>query len=135
MTADTNPIHPTESSDSQRVVHASKAYGLARGPLRRALEFMEENLGERFSLQALAEAAGVSRFHFARMFRIATGHSPMEYLMRQRIERSKAMLLSNAPSISNVAAVLGFCDQSHFSKTFRRIEGRSPSEFVRGAGS
>jgi transcriptional regulator GlxA family with amidase domain len=132
MNTDANPTEPAES---QRVVHASKAYGLARGPLKRALAFMEANLGERFSLQSLAEEAGVSRFHFARMFRIATGHSPMEYLMRQRIERSKAMLLSDAPSISNVAAVLGFCDQSHFSKTFRRIEGMSPSEFLRGTRS
>src|SRR5262245_34023170 len=81
--------------------------------LRRALAFMNDNLGEPLSLQAVASAAGLSRFHFARMFRVETGHSPMEYLMLQRIERSKHLLLHDAPSISTVAALLGFCDQSH----------------------
>lgn len=103
--------------------------GVRRRWLRRALTFMHDNLGESLSLQAVASAAGVSKFHFARLFRLETGHSPMEYLMLQRIARSKE-LLNDAPSISTVATLLGFCDQSHFSKTFRRVKGMSPSEYL-----
>jgi transcriptional regulator GlxA family with amidase domain len=92
---------------------------------------MEANLGERFSLEMLAEAAGMSRFHFARVFRIATGYSPMEFLMRQRVARGKDILLQGDMSICDVAALLGFCDQSHFTRTFRRVTGMSPREYLR----
>ena len=99
--------------------------------LHRAVAFIEANLGERFSLEILARQAGVSRFHFARQFRRATGFSPMEYLMRQRIERGKRILARGEVSICEVAATLGFCDQSHFTRTFRRMTGQSPREYAR----
>jgi transcriptional regulator GlxA family with amidase domain len=104
---------------------------LRPGVLQRALTYMEANLGERFSLETLAEAAGMSRFHFARVFRIATGCSPMEFLMRQRVARGKEILLQGEMSICDVAALLGFCDQSHFTRTFRRVAGMSPREYLR----
>jgi AraC family transcriptional regulator len=106
---------------------------LRSGVLQRALAYMEANLSERFSLETLAEAAGMSRFHFARVFRIATGCSPMEFLMRQRVARGKEILLQGEISICDVAAFLGFCDQSHFTRTFRRVAGMSPREYLRNA--
>lgn len=111
----------------------ARTQGLRPRALRLALEFIERHLGERFTLAALAASAGVSRFHFARLFRITTGHSPMEYLMRTRIERSTAILLQGDCSVCEVAALLGFCDQSHFTRTFRRVIGASPREFVRNS--
>ncbi|HEY6641516.1 AraC family transcriptional regulator [Povalibacter sp.] len=99
--------------------------------LRRAVAFIEANLGERFSLELLANHAGVSRFHLARQFRQATGFSPMEYLMRQRIERGKRILARGDVSICEVAVALGFCDQSHFTRRFRRMTGQTPREYVR----
>jgi transcriptional regulator GlxA family with amidase domain len=99
--------------------------------LQRALTYIEANLGESFSLETLADAAGMSRFHFARVFRGATGCSPMEYLMRRRIDRGREILLKGDTSICDVAAMLGFCDQSHFTRTFRRLSGMSPREYLR----
>lgn len=92
---------------------------------------MEANLGRRLTLDAVASSAAVSRFHFARLFRVTTGHSPMEYLMRARIARSKDLLGQGDTSICTVAATLGFCDQSHFTRTFRKLTGMSPREFMR----
>jgi transcriptional regulator GlxA family with amidase domain len=92
---------------------------------------MEANLGESLTLDDLAGSAGVSRFHFARLFRVSTGSSPMAYLMRLRIGRAKLLLLRGDRSVCDIAAALGFCDQSHFSRTFRRITGQTPREFVR----
>jgi len=106
--------------------------GLSSMALRRVRSFMEANLGESLTLDDLAGAAGVSRFHFARLFRISTGASPMNYLMKLRIVRAKLLLLRNDRSVCDVAAALGFCDQSHFSRTFRRMTGQTPREFVRG---
>jgi AraC family transcriptional regulator len=92
--------------------------------------FIEDNVGERMSLQDLARVAGISRFHFARQFRLRTGESPMGYLLRRRIERAKPMLRGpSAKRISEIAADLGFADQSHFARTFRRLVGMSPSDF------
>lgn len=106
--------------------------GLSAGALKRARTFMEANLGESLTLDDLAGAAGVSRFHFARLFRVSTGSSPMNYLMKQRIARAQLLLLRGDRSVCDIAAALGFCDQSHFSRTFRRMTGRTPREFVRG---
>lgn len=108
-----------------------RSHGLSPRALARALAFMEANLGKRLTLDAVASSAAVSRFHFARLFRVTTGHSPMEFVTRTRIARSKDMLERGDTSICTVAAALGFCDQSHFTRTFRRLTGMSPREFMR----
>lgn len=105
--------------------------GLSRRSLNRACSFIAENLGERFTLDDLARQAGVSRFHFARLFRVSTGDSPMAYLLKSRIERAKQMLLQDDRPVCEIAAVLGFCDQSHLTRTFRRLTGLTPREFAR----
>ena len=105
--------------------------GLSRRALTRACSFIAENLGERFTLDDLARQAGVSRFHFARLFRVSTGDSPMAYLLKSRIERAKQMLLQDDRPVCEIAAALGFCDQSHLTRTFRRMTGQTPREFAR----
>jgi len=104
--------------------------GLAGGALRRVRAYIDEHIGERISLDELARQAGVSRFHFARQFRLSTGQSPMEYLRRVRIEYSKRILMEPHSTIAEVAASLGFSDQSHFTRTFGRLVGVSPGSFV-----
>lgn len=105
--------------------------GLAGGALRRVRVYIDEHIGERIFLSELARQAGVSRFHFARQFRLSTGESPMAYLRRLRIERSKGILQSRATTIAEVAAGLGFSDQSHFTRTFGRLVGVPPGSFAR----
>lgn len=110
-----------------------RAHGLSPRAFQRALAFMEANLGKRLTLAEIAASAAVSRFHFARLFRVTTGHSPMEFLMRARIARSQSLLERGDSSICAVAAALGFCDQSHFTRTFRRLIGVPPREYLRRA--
>jgi transcriptional regulator GlxA family with amidase domain len=105
--------------------------GLRPRALRHALAFIEANLGERFTLDTLAASVGISRFHFARLFRASIGSSPMGYLMCVRVERGKQLLETGGSSVCEIAAQLGFCDQSHFTRTFRRLAGVSPREYVR----
>lgn len=105
--------------------------GLAGGALRRVRAYIDDHIGERISLDELAREAGVSRFHFARQFRLSTGESPMEYLRRVRIERSKSILQARGTTIAEVAARLGFSDQSHFTRIFGRLVGVSPGSFAR----
>jgi AraC family transcriptional regulator len=91
---------------------------------------IDNNLGEHMSLDQLANLAGVSRFHFARQFRVSMGESPMEHLRRARIERAKTILRRDDTTIAEVAVRLGFADQSHFTRTFGRIVGVSPRSFA-----
>src|SRR3954470_16832223 len=105
--------------------------GLPGGALRRVRGYIDTHIGDRISLDELAREAGVSRFHFARQFRLSTGESPMEHLRRVRIERSKSILQARGSTIAEVAARLGFSDQSHFTRIFGRLVGVSPGSFAR----
>jgi AraC family transcriptional regulator len=107
--------------------------GLPGRALAQAFEFMEFNLSRRLTLGDIAEAACVSRFHFARLFRVSTGHSPMQYLAKLRIERAKALLSGGGDSVCTIADALGFCDQSHFTRVFRRSVGMTPGQFAASA--
>ena len=104
--------------------------GLDPRALRRVRAYIEENVGAAISLEDLARVAGVSRFHFARQFRASTGESPMGFLLRSRIERGKARLRERDVTVSRIATELGFADQSHFTRTFRRLVGTSPRRFA-----
>jgi AraC family transcriptional regulator len=108
--------------------------GLAGGALKRVRTYIDDHIGERISLDELAREAGVSRFHFARQFRLSTGESPMGYVRRVRVERSKSILQGRNSSIAEVAARLGFSDQSHFTRIFGRLVGVSPGNFARYDG-
>jgi AraC family transcriptional regulator len=104
--------------------------GLGPGALGRVRAYIEETVGRPISLDDLAGVAGVSRFHFARQFRRSTGESAMGYELRLRIERGKARLKDRDATVSRIATELGFADQSHFTRTFRRFVGTTPTRFA-----
>ncbi|SDQ87135.1 AraC-type DNA-binding protein [Pseudoxanthomonas sp. CF385] len=103
--------------------------GLSPRALARALDYIERHIGDTITLADIASAACISRFHFARLFRISTGRSPMEFVLAKRIALAKEQLARGPQKISATAASLGFFDQSHFTRTFRRMTGYSPREF------
>ena len=104
--------------------------GLPGGALQRVRAYIDAHLGEHITLEDLARQVGVSRFHFAREFRHSTGESPMEYLRRVRIQYSLRLLLRRDATIGQVAARLGFADQSHFTRIFVRLIGMPPGAFL-----
>lgn len=98
--------------------------------VRKAVIYMSERLADDIPLRELADAAGQSTFHFARIFKDVTGFSPHQFRIRQRIGRAKQMLLRGDHSPAEVAAIVGFCDQSHFCRHFKRVTGLTPGEFL-----
>jgi AraC family transcriptional regulator len=113
----------------------SESSGLAQAArLRRVRSFIEEHMHEPLEVADLATIAGLSRFHFIRLFRLNTGESPRKYLLRARINRAKQLLMTSEASIGDVALQVGFYDNSHFANSFRRFFGISPSEFLRQQG-
>lgn len=110
--------------------------GLSDRALQRVTDCIRANLAEELSLSRLAAAACISRFHFARLFRARMGMSPMQYVRRERIAMAQYLLRSNGtPSLSRIAAALGFFDQSHFTRVFGRMTGQSPGEYARAQTS
>jgi len=97
--------------------------------LRRIDRLIEERLSDRLALADLAEASGLSLYHFARAFRASTGMTPMAYLQLRRCERARGMLLAGTAGLAEVAAACGFRNQSHFTRVFRRLEGETPGRW------
>lgn len=110
---------------------ADSAGGLTGRRFARVQDYIDQHLGDAITLKDLAQAAGVSRFHFARQFRARTGESPMGYLQRTRVERAKTLLRDSRTRVIDISAELGFADQSHFARTFRRLVGMPPSAYAR----
>ncbi|RAM49751.1 MAG: AraC family transcriptional regulator [Hapalosiphonaceae cyanobacterium JJU2] len=102
--------------------------GLPRHKLQRVTEYIIDNLAEDLLLGAMAQEVGMSRYHFARLFKQSTGLSPYQYVIHCRIERAKMLLLQNKLKIAEVASIVGFADQSQFTRHFKRILGVTPKE-------
>lgn len=111
------------------VTHAVAGSGLTRHQLRQAIEYIQEHLAEEIPLGVLATVAGLSPFHFCRIFKQSIGLSPHRYLVQQRVERARELILSGQRRISDVAVSVGFCDQSHLTAHFKRTYGVTPREF------
>ena len=94
-------------------------------------DFVQANLGRNIRLEELASVVGLSPHYFVRVFRDTFLVTPHQYLLRERTERAKRLLAADGASISDVGLALGFADQSHFANTFRRLTGRTPSQFRR----
>lgn len=104
--------------------------GLSVRHLRRVKDYCHANLAEKIGLQQLAQLCGVSRFQFLRRFTQSTGLTPHAWLVRLRLERACSILNGASGSIvARVALDVGFYDQSHFNRAFRRAYGVAPLQY------
>jgi transcriptional regulator GlxA family with amidase domain len=74
----------------------------------------------------LAAEVRLSPFHFARMFKLATGRAPHLYVLMQRVDRARTLLRDSESPLIEIAARTGFCTQGHFTGVFRRYTGTTP---------
>ena len=110
-----------------RSSRASK--GLDARRMQRTIDYINANLAKEITVEELAATASLSRFHFSRMFKIATGQSPSRFIGRLRLELSKSLL-----SIADVANDCGFSSESNFVRSFRRSTGITPGQYRNRAG-
>jgi AraC family transcriptional regulator len=101
--------------------------GLAPHVLRRVQDAVETDPGADHSIDALAALAGLSPYHFARMFRISTGQTPHRWVLEQRLIQARDRLTGGGQSITALAAELGFSSPAHFAARFRARFGLTPS--------
>lgn len=123
--------------------HVAQLYGgfapgsrIARGGLsprqeRRAKEMIESSLEGAVSIEAVAEACGLSASHFRRAFRQSTGSAPHQWLLQRRVCAAREALLDAGLTLPEIARRCGFADQSHFTRVFSQVEGISPARWRR----
>jgi AraC family transcriptional regulator len=112
----------------QRPAQPSRG-GLGPARLRRIKELVDAKLESDLSLDEMAQSVGLSTAHFARVFRKSTGETPHQFVLRQRLERAKAMLRTPDARILDVAVACGFKTQQHFAQVFRDLCGVSPTYY------
>lgn len=99
--------------------------------LRRVLAHIDANLDRPITLRELAELAHLSPYHFARVFKHATGRSPYDHVCWRRITRSTALVARSELKIAEISASTGFASAAHFSSAFQRAAGIPPLQFRR----
>ena len=103
---------------------------LPRGRLRAVVEYIEEHLDARLTLEHMAAVARRSTYHFAHQFKRATGLPPYQYVILRRVERAKELLQGGGDlSLTEIAGRAGFPDQSVFCRHFTRLVGVTPWRF------
>ncbi len=98
--------------------------------IQKAKGHIDNNFIDEISLDELSQISGVSPFYLNRLFCSEVGISPHSYQIHRRIEKSKELLLKSG-SIAEVSLNMGFTDQSHFSKFFRKIVGATPGNYIK----
>jgi len=99
--------------------------------LRQITDWMAEHMIEEFNLDRLAAQARLSKFHFNRLFKSATGVSPSQYHINLRMDAARKLLRETKKSVLDVALEIGYSNPSHFAQLFRRETGLAPSDYRR----
>lgn len=121
-------LHLTDASAAR----AGWLFALADKQISQALTAMHEDPAHRWTLQNLAERAGMSRSTFAQKFKQAVGTSPMDYLINWRMALASDRLENSSDPIAVIASSLGYKSDAAFSTAFRRVMGCAPRQYSRG---
>jgi AraC-like DNA-binding protein len=123
--------HLARTYGSQGQRWASDQGGLAPWQERRAKEMLMADLSGSLSLAEISNACRLSCSHFSQAFRQTVGCPPHQWLLMQRVERSKQLMLNTDHSLSEIALATGFADQSHFTRVFSQRVKVSPGVWRR----
>ena len=131
-----------EALSTTLAVHLLRKYGAAlRGPksrygrlprekLLRAIEYIQDQLDTDLTVSGIAQAVYMSPYHFARLFKESTGQSPHQYVVEARVRKAKELLTTGKFTINEAAYHVGFVDQSHLTRHFRRVFGLPPKRLL-----
>jgi RpiB/LacA/LacB family sugar-phosphate isomerase len=103
--------------------------GLPPRRLQRVFSHIRENIARDLTVSELAQVVGMSQYYFSKLFKMSTGTTPHQYVMRQRVERAQEHLRESRTALAEVATQVGFETQSHFTSVFRRLVGATPKHY------
>jgi AraC family transcriptional regulator len=104
--------------------------GLTREKLVRAVEYIQDQLDTDLTVSGIAQAVGMSPYYFTRLFKESTGQSPHRYVVEARVRKAKELLTTGKFTISEAAYQVGFVDQSHLTRHFKRVFGLPPKRLL-----
>jgi len=131
-------LHALEGDLAQEIVDAYLSAtlapievvgGLPPRRLQRVFSHIRENINRDLSVTELAQVVGMSQYYFSKLFKMSTGTTPHQYVMRQRVERAQEHLREGQMPLAEVATQVGFETQSHFTSVFRRLVGATPKRY------
>lgn len=97
--------------------------------IKRTIQYINDHLDRKILLVDLAELSGWNRYHFARVFKKYTNQTPLQYILKARMEKAKTLLETTDHSLLQIAQLTGFESHSHFSQTFRKMFDQSPDAY------
>ncbi len=113
------------------VVKPKRQYGgLKLEKLVRAVEYIQDQLGSDLTVSGIAQSVGMSPYYFTRLFKESTGQSPYQYVVDARVKKTRELLTTGNFTISEVAHQVGFADQSHLTRHFKRVFGLPPKRLL-----
>ncbi len=107
----------------------SHAGGLTAAQQQAVTDYVHHHLARNLSLEELAGAVGLSSYHFARRFREATGTTPHQFVIEQRLARAQELLRRSGRPLAEVATACGFADASHLIRVFKKHLGLTPGQY------
>lgn len=121
-------IHLLRHYSTFRQPTTFESRSLTYTPFQQAIEYIHAHLDRELSLAEIAGVVNISPTYFANLFKHATGISPHQYVIQQRVEQAKLLLLTTELSIANIALQVGFSNQSHLTQHFKRLTGVTPKQ-------
>ena len=103
--------------------------GLSSLKLKQAIEYINDNLANNIQLKDIAQELDISQYYFSRLFHQSIGVPPYQYLIKQRIEKAKQLLVNTRFPLTEVALRCGFNSQSQMTMYFRRLTGTTPKKY------
>ena len=123
--------HLVRGHSSMGALDSTPRRGLADWQVKKVTGYMREHFCRDIGIQELADLVGLSRFHFASAFRLATGHSPHAWLTDLRMQHARQLLSQSELPVTGIALAVGFQTPSSFAAAFRKRLGMTPSQFRR----
>jgi AraC-like DNA-binding protein len=131
-------LHSLEDEQAQEIVDAYLGAtlapvevigGLPPRRLQKVFSHIKDNVARDLTVSELADVVGMSQYYFSKLFKMSTGTTPHQYVMRQRVERAQEHLRESRTPLAEVATQVGFETQSHFTSVFRRLVGVTPKHY------
>lgn len=106
-----------------------ETYNTSQNPLAFVLNYIKSNLNEKISINSLSEKACMSKATFYRLFKRELGISPNDFILAEKMNKAKVLLLQPGAKVASIGYELGFSDANYFIRTFKKIMGTTPGAY------